>query len=50
MISDFKIFSNNAFEHEDISPCFETAEFWGIFGVTTILRLLRRRTPLFFNL
>ena len=50
MISDFKIFSNNAFEHEDISSCFETAEFWGIFDVTTILRLLRRRTPFFFNL
>ena len=55
-ISGFKIetydqwfwnFPINAFEHGDISPCFETAEFWCIVGVTTILRLLQRKNSPF---
>ena len=28
--------------------CFETAEFWRIICLTTILRLLQRETPLLF--
>ena len=47
MISNFKFFSNNAFEHGDISPCFETAKFWCIVGVTNILRLLQKKNSPF---
>ena len=38
MISDFKIFPNDA--------C-ETADFWNFVHLTTILHLLQRKTPLF---
>ena len=39
MISDFKIFLN-----------IETAEFWHIVGLTSILRLLQRKNYTLFNL
>ena len=40
MISDFKI-PNNAFH---------AVEFWWIIGLTVILRLLQKRSPVFFHL
>ena len=33
-----------------LNTAFETAEFWCIVGLTAILCLLQRKTPLFFNL
>ena len=43
-------FLNNAFEHGDISPCFETAEFSCTVGLTTIDVYCKGKAPLLLNL